>query len=264
MSVTLYDELGPKGMRRVRVATVFAIALTAAFAGFALLQLHEKGQLSVGTWGVFVEEPDILGLIAKGLASTLTAAATAMVMSILAGALMSAALLSQHSWLRLPVRTWMEVFRGLPVLLIIFFVYLGAPAFGFVLSAFWSLVIGLALYNSAVFAELFRAGVVSLPKGQREAGLAIGLTGGETLRIILLPQAARRMLPSLVSQAVIVLKETSLGFIIGYTELLREGRTAVEYLGGQYSLPIYTVLAVIYIALNLAISGLAVWLERRR
>ena len=128
---------------------------------------------------------------------------------------------------------------------------------------FWALVAGLTLYNSAVIGEIFRAGILSLPRGQTEAAYAIGLRRGQTLRLILIPQAVRRMLPALISQLVTLLKDTSLGFVIGYAELLRNGRTAVEFLGGRYSIPIYTAIAVVYIAVNTSLSFLARWLDRR-
>jgi len=124
-------------------------------------------------------------------------------------------------------------------------------------------VIGLALYNSAVVADIIRAGVLSLPKGQREAGYAVGLSHIQTLVVILIPQAVRQMLPALISQMVTVLKETALGFIIGYTELLRNGRIAVEYLGGDYAIPVYTGVAVIYVSICLLLSLLATQVSRR-
>jgi glutamate transport system permease protein len=145
----------------------------------------------------------------------------------------------------------------------ILFVFLGLPALGVTVSTFWALVAGLTLYNSAVLGEIFRAGILSLPRGQTEAAYAIGLRQGQTLRIVLLPQAIRRMLPALVSQLVTLLKDTSLGFVIAYAELLRSGRNAVEFLGGKYSIPIYTAIAVIYIAVNGSLSLLARWLDRR-
>src|SRR5690606_7933785 len=229
----LYDELGPKDLRKVAVITRVASLVMLAVVGVALYKLHSLGQLDAKLWLIFVEEPDIITLLLGGLWNTLQVALIAMGLSITVGALMAAGMLSNNRPIKLFIRSWLEIFRGLPVLLIILFVYLGAPVFGRVASPLWSLILGLTLYNSAVFAEIFRAGVVSLPRGQKDAGFSVGLTEGETLRYILMPQAARRMLPSLVSQTVIVLKETSLGFIIGYTELLREGRTVVEYLGGQ-------------------------------
>ena len=254
MSNIFYDELGPKGRKR---SFLFGLATAIGF------RLYTQGQLEARLWSVLLD-PDLVTLLLAGLWATLKAAAAAMVFSILSGMLMAAGLMSRHVWLWVPLRVWMEVFRGLPLLLVIFFVYLGAPSLGFHISSFWSLVIGLTLYNSSVFAEIFRAGISSLPKGQREAGLVIGLTEASTLRIILLPQAVTRMLPVLISQAVILLKETSLGFIIGYTELLRQGRTAVEYLGGEYSIPVYTLLAVAYILINLTLSWFATRLEKRQ
>jgi glutamate transport system permease protein len=156
-----------------------------------------------------------------------------------------------------------ELFRGLPLLLLILFIFLGLPAAGVTVSTFWALVAGLTLYNSAVLGEIFRAGILSLPTGQTEAAYSIGLRRGQTLRLILIPQAIRRMLPALISQLVTLLKDTSLGFVIAYAELLRTGRNAVEFLGGPYSIPVYTAIAVIYIAVNASLSFLARWLDRR-
>jgi len=150
-----------------------------------------------------------------------------------------------------------------PLLLLILFMFLGLPAVGVTVSSFWALVLGLTLYNGAVLGEIFRAGIRSLPKGQTEAAYAIGLRRGQALRLVLLPQAVRLMLPALVSQLVTLLKDTSLGFVIGYAELLRSGRNAVEFLGGRYSIPIYTAIAVVYIAVNGSLSFLARWLDRR-
>jgi glutamate transport system permease protein len=202
-------------------------------------------------------------LLARGLVATLRAALLAMVLSMLVGALLAVGRLSSRSWLAKATGAWVELFRGVPLLLLILFVFLGLPALGVTVSTFWALVAGLTLYNSAVIGEIFRAGILSLPRGQTEAAYAIGLRRGQTLRIILLPQAVRRMLPALVSQLVTLLKDTSLGFVIGYTELLRNGRTAVEFLGGRYSIPIYTAIAVVYIAVNTSLSFTARWLDRR-
>jgi glutamate transport system permease protein len=163
----------------------------------------------------------------------------------------------------MPAVAWVELFRGLPLLLVILFLFLGLPQVGVTISTFWALVGGLTLYNSAVIAEIFRAGILSLPKGQTEAAYSIGLRRGQTLQLILLPQAVRLMLPALISQLVTLLKDTSLGFVIAYAELLRTGRNAVEFLGGRYSIPVYTAIAVIYIAVNASLSFLARWLDRR-
>ena len=176
---------------------------------------------------------------------------------------LAVARLARRRWLAAAAGAWVELFRGLPLLLLILFLFLGLPAAGVTISTFWALVGGLTLYNSAVIGEIFRAGILSLPRGQTEAAYAIGLRRGQTLRLILIPQAVRRMLPALISQAVTLLEDTSLGFVIAYAELLRVGRNAVEFLGGPYSIPVYTAIAVVYIAVNASLSLLARWLDRR-
>jgi glutamate transport system permease protein len=262
MSSLLYDHIGPKGRRLVQIFNVVVLGAIALVLGSCLYALQQRGQLSAELWSV-IHNPDFLFLLLTGLLSTLKVAGLCMLLSIVFGLMLMFGLMSHNALIRLPVRGWMELFRGLPLLLLIFFVYLGTPALGFDVSTFWSLVIGITLYNSAVLGEIFRGGIASIHGGQQEGGLAIGLSDAQVLRIILLPQAVRRMLPVLISQLVIILKETSLGFVIGYTELLREGRTAVEYLGGQYSIPVYTAMAVVYITLNICLSSLAAWLDRR-
>jgi glutamate transport system permease protein len=258
----LYDVAGPRSRRRILAGSVVGLLVIAAILGLAVARLAAKGAFEADLWQVLTQN-DVQRLLGRGLAATLRAALLAMALSMLVGALLAVGRLSRRSWLAGLAGGWVELFRGLPLLLMILFVFLGLPALGVTVSTFWALVAGLTLYNSAVLGEIFRAGILSLPRGQTEAAYAIGLRRGQTLRIILLPQAIRRMLPALVSQLVTLLKDTSLGFVIGYSELLRNGRTAVEFLGGRYSIPIYTAIAVIYIAVNGSLSLLAGWLDRR-
>jgi glutamate transport system permease protein len=257
----LYDAAGPRGRRRIVAGSVVGLLLATSILGVATARLAANGGFEAELWRVLTRG-DLQRLLARGLAATLRAALLAMALSMAVGALLAVGRLSRRRWLARPVGAWVELFRGLPLLLLILFVFLGLPALGVTVSTFWALVVGLTLYNSAVIGEIFRAGILSLPKGQTEAAYAIGLRRGQTLRTILLPQAIRRMLPALVSQLVTLLKDTSLGFVIGYAELLRSGRTAVEFLGGKYSIPIYTAMAVLYIAVNGSLSFLARWLDR--
>jgi glutamate transport system permease protein len=258
----LYDAAGPRGRRRILVGSVAGLLLLAVVIGAAVARLAAKGGFEAELWQVLTRG-NVQRLLGRGLAATLRAAAFAMVLSMAVGGLLAVGRLSRRRWLAKPVGAWVELFRGLPLLLMILFLFLGLPAVGVTVSTFWTLVAGLTLYNSAVIGEIFRAGILSLPRGQTEAAYAIGLRRGQTLRMILLPQAVRRMLPALISQAVTLLKDTSLGFVIGYAELLRTGRNAVEFLGGRYSIPIYTAIAVIYIAVNASLSFLARWLDGR-
>jgi glutamate transport system permease protein len=258
----LYDAAGPRGRRRILVGSVVGLLAIAAIVAVALGRMAAKGAFDADLWRLLTQA-NVQRLLARGLAATLRAALLAMALSMAVGALLAVGRLSHRAWLARPAGAWVELFRGVPLLLLILFVFLGLPAVGVTVSTFWALVLGLTLYNGAVIGEIFRAGILSLPRGQTEAAYAIGLRRGQALRLVLLPQAVRLMLPALVSQLVTLLKDTSLGFVIGYAELLRSGRNAVEFLGGRYSIPIYTAIAVIYIAVNGALSFLARWLDRR-
>ncbi|WP_433754799.1 amino acid ABC transporter permease [Nocardia sp. CA-135398] len=255
-TTAMYDVLGPRSERRVRLVGRIGLAAAAIVGAALIYQLASHHQLDPRLWKVLLDR-DLMRTVLAGLVATVQCALFAVVLSILGGILLAALRLSENAVLRAIVRVWVEIFRGLPLLLLIFFIFLGAPRLGIVVPSFWALTLGISLYNSAVMSEIFRAGIVSLPKGQAEAAAAIGLRKAQTFRIVLIPQAVRIMLPALISQLVTVLKETSLGFIIGYTELLRSGRIAVEYLGGQYAIPIYTLVAVVYLLVDTTLSRLA-------
>ena len=256
MTAVLFDAPGPAARRRAKLATAAAAAAVLAAVAWVALTLADAGMLDRRLWSTWLN-PELMGLLAKGLVATAKVAAISLLLSLVIAAILAGGLMSRLTFVRAALGWWVEVFRGLPLLLLIFFIFLGGPALGVDIPTFWSLVLGLVLYNSAVLAEIFRAGIESLPRGQAEAAAAIGLMPAERFVIILLPQAARRMLPAVISQLVVLIKETSLGFIIGYTEFLRDARTAVEFLGGEYSLPIYTLVALVYIAVNCTLSWVA-------
>jgi glutamate transport system permease protein len=261
-TTVLYDVVGPRGQRRIRNGAIVGGIAAAVLVGAALVQLGANGVLDPKLWSVLLSR-DLAQLLLRGVWATVLVALVSIVLSVAGGLLLAAARLADRGWLRGAARAWIELFRGLPLLVLIFFIFLGFPALGVDVPTFWALTVGISLYNSAVLAEIFRAGIRSLPRGQAEAAYAIGLSKIETLRLILLPQAVRIMLPALVAQVVIILKETSLGFVIGYTELLREGRVAVEYLGGAYAIPVYVAVAAVYLLVNLGLSRLAKQLESR-
>ena len=260
----LYDHLGPKGRRNVRIGTWIGAGLVLVLIGAALIQLDQTGQLESERWAIlFDPSTGVPQGLFRALLTTLRAALVAMALSMVLGALLAAGRLSDHGWVRTPVGAVVEFFRGVPLLLLILFAYLALPRLGINLNLFWTLVAGLTAYNMAVLGEIFRAGILSVDRGQWEAGFALGLRKSQVMRIVLVPQAVRRMLPAIVSQLVTLLKDTSLGFIIGYFELLRQGRSYVDYFGSRYGLQIYVAVAVFYIAVNLALSMFARWLDRR-
>ncbi|WP_261574848.1 amino acid ABC transporter permease [Frankia gtarii] len=262
--IVLADPPGPRGRRRILISSIIALVVLAGLVTLALLRLADSGQLDGELWSVFIDQPDLRTLLWNGLLDTLRAALTAMVFAAALGIALALARTSRQRAVRIPATAVVELFRSLPVLMLILFAYLGLPALGWQLSAFWALVLGLTAYNGAVISEIFRAGIASIDRGQTEAASALGLRPLQIFRLIQFPQAVRRMSPTLISQLVTLLKDTSLGFVIAYSELLRSGRGAVEFLGSRYALPIYTVIAAIYIVTNGMLSALARWLDRRQ
>jgi glutamate transport system permease protein len=262
MTTVLFDVAGPVARRRTAYGTVAGVLFLAAIFAVILFKLGSNGQLSPELWSVLSNQ-DLQTLLLRGLVATLQVAAISLLLSLAGGVVLAVGRLSHRGWVRTLSRIWIEIFRGLPLLLLIFFVFLGPPSVGINVPAFWALVISISIFNSAVIGEIIRAGIQSLPKGQMEAGYAIGLSRMATLRLILIPQGIRIVLPSLVAQLVKLLKDTSLGFIIGLEELLRSGRIAIEYLGGKYAIPVYTAIALFYLFTNMALAWSARKIERQ-
>lgn len=265
MSSVLYDAPGPRARIRSAVGSVLGGAAIIAFILYIVLRLNERGELDIEKWQVLWDPPrssaeDVWeSLLLTGLLQgTLAAAGMAAVLALIGGVILVILRSAKSPFLSHPMNGVIEVFRGIPVVLLMFFGVLGLG-----LPILHGVVFGLVVYNSAVIAEILRAGIVSLPRGQAEAAGALGLTQSQTLFQILLPQAIRRMLPSLISQLVVLLKDTSLGFIIGYVELLRVLRLNREYFGEKFTLPLFLAGAVIYILVNITLSRVAIWVEKR-
>lgn len=256
------DVLGPRGRRRTAFASIVAAVLLALLLFVVLARLEEKGQLAADRWTEILSAEGV-ELLLGGLVKTLQAAAAAIVLSVVVGMVMALGRMSKVAPVRWLAGTYVEVFRALPSLLLILFAFFGLPELlGRPISRYTALVIGLSLYNSAVMAEIVRAGVLSLPRGQGEAAQALGMRRGQVQRLVVLPQAISRMLPSLIAQSVVVLKDTSYGFVIGYEELLRRGQIAGEVTADL--LQAYVIVAVIYVAVCLALSRVAKQVESRQ
>jgi len=264
----LFDAPGPRGRARIRIATVVGTLVVLAVVVFVLVRLGANGQLEGQRWAVlFDARSGVPQALTEALLRTLSVAVVGMVFATVLGLLLAVGRLSDHAWVRGVVGTLIEFFRAIPLLVVIFALYFVLPTFGIRMSAYAALTAGLVLYNMAVLAEIFRAGVLSVDRGQREAAFALGMRKSQVMTLILLPQAVRRMLPVLVAQLVVLLKDSSLGFIIGYFELLRQARSLVEFFtprfGNQYTFQLYVAAAVLYIVVNLALSSVARYVERR-
>lgn len=259
--LTFSDPLGPRGRRRALVGSVLGAIFLLALLAVALRKLGAEGQLDPARWTKLLST-DGANLYAQGLIATLKAAGLAIALSVAVGTVMAFGRLSKQAPLRWLAGSYVEFFRALPSLLLILFGFFALPVLlGRPISRYSALVVGLTLYNSAIFAEIIRAGVLSLARGQSEAAMAVGLRGLQVQRLVVLPQAVSRMLPSLISQMVVVLKDTSYGFVIGFEELLRTGTLAGEVTADV--LQSYVIVAVIYIAVCYSLSRLARWVEGR-
>jgi glutamate transport system permease protein len=256
----LFDVPGPRTAARHRSYTVVAVVALVATLGFVGWRLYETGQLTYDKWEVFVTPSYIRALLVDGLLVTLQMAVTAVLFALVFGVVFGVGKLSDQAWIRWPCWAVVEFFRAVPVLLLMILVWfsIGIEKES---SSYWTVVIALTLYNGAVLAEVFRAGILAVPSGQSEAAYAIGLRKSQVTNIVLLPQAVKIMLPAIISQMVVALKDTSLGYAVAAPGLTAVGK--LIWNGEQNQVPTAIVLAALYIAANLVLTALATLAQKR-
>jgi len=267
MSV-LYDVPGPRARRLSMILSILAgvLILAGLIAMVVFLAaprvnaggVAQPGILDPSRWDILLDLA-YWRRIGVGLTATLQMAGVAAVLAIVIGILLSLARTARAAVIRVPASILVEFFRGMPVLLMMLFILLVFSS-----GAFWAGVAALALYNGAVIGEALRSGIASLPKGQRESGLALGLTTMQVRFSIEFPQAFRQMLPIILAQLVVLLKDTSLAFIIGYQELLNIGlRQTTTTFGSRYQFTFFFVVWAIYLSVNLILSTIARFVAKR-
>ncbi|MFB8784119.1 amino acid ABC transporter permease [Streptomyces albogriseolus] len=267
MSSVLYDAQGPRAKRRNILFTIVFLIALAAVLWWVIDKLVEKDQLEWAKWEMFFTGTEAWSTyIWPGLENTLKAAVLAVIIALPLGAVLGIARLSDHAWVRVPAALVVEFFRSIPVLVLMIF---GLALFSEYTSVssddrpLYAVVTGLVLYNASVLAEIVRAGILSLPRGQSEAAMAIGLRKNQLMRLVLLPQAVTAMLPAIVSQLVVIVKDTALGgAVLTFGELLASANTMSAYYGAN-TIASFTIVALIFIALNFALTTFASWLEAR-
>jgi glutamate transport system permease protein len=260
----LFDAPGPRARMRDRFITAVTLVLVLLAAWVVYSRLEHKGQLTAAKWEPFLTGNLWKTYILPGVQGTLTAAAVSIVLALVFGFVLGVGRLSQHDGIRWTCSVIVEFFRAVPVLIMMIFAYFFYATYDVFPSKYLALagvITGLTLYNGAVIAEIVRAGVNALPRGQSEAAEALGLRWGQIMRSILLPQAITSMLPVLVSQMVVVLKDTAIGYQITFVEMVRQG-TNVGSAYGNY-LPALIVIAILMICVNFTLGALATWLEGR-
>ncbi|MEU9609191.1 amino acid ABC transporter permease [Streptomyces sp. NPDC048057] len=267
MTSVLYDEPGPKAKGRNILYTVVFLAVMALAVWWVLSTMADKDQLASEKWSPFVNDSKVwTTFLLPGLWETVKAAGISVVIALPLGAALGIGRLSDHAWVRVPVSAVVEFFRAMPVLLLMLFAYQAFVEFSSIESdirPLYAVVTGLVLYNASVIAEIVRAGILSLPNGQSDAAKAIGMRKGQTMTFVLLPQAVTAMLPALVSQLVVIVKDTALGgALLGFTELLYQNRAITANYGAN-TIATLTVISVLFILLNFLLTSFASWLESR-
>jgi glutamate transport system permease protein len=246
------------------VISAITAVLTLLVLWVVYSRLEAKGQLDAAKWKPFLTSNLWVTYLLPGVQGTLTAAAVSIVLALVLGFVLGVGRLSTHNAIRWTCSVFVEFFRAVPVLIMMIFAYFLYATYDVFPSkhlALAGVITGLTLYNGAVIAEIVRAGVNALPRGQSEAASALGLRWGQTMRSILLPQAVTSMLPVLISQLVVVLKDTAIGYQITFLEMVRQG-TNVGSSYGNY-IPALIVVALLMISVNFSLSAFAVWLEGR-
>ena len=270
-ATVLYDVPGPRAKVRNGIVSVLFAAAVAALLWWVLAELNAKGELAAEKWEPFARGGVWTTYLLPALGQTLIAAALSLAIALPLGVLLALGRLSDHGWLARACTVIVEFFRAIPVLLLMVFakqLFVLLEVGSSDARGLLAVVTGLVLYNSSVLAEIVRSGILSLPRGQTEASLAIGLRKSQMLRMILLPQAFAAMLPAIVSQLVVIVKDTALGgqLTIAAPELLRSARTITGNFGNVVAT--YVVIAAIYIVINFALNQLASltqrWMARRR
>ncbi|HSU70738.1 MAG TPA: amino acid ABC transporter permease [Micrococcaceae bacterium] len=256
----LFDAAGPRARRWIRLATGLSLLAIAGAAAVVVLRFGQAGQLAATRWAEFTQAPYLLFLLA-GLGNTALAAGVSAVIALPLALLLALGRLSVRRPLHWLCTGWIEFFRSVPLLLVVYIFVSGLPQYGINPDIFWKLVIPISLCSSAVMAEIFRAGILALPRGQSEAGLSVGLRPGQVTRSIVLPQAIRIIVPSMVAQLVVLLKDTTLGYAVSYPELMKTSNNLTAYT--NHLIQTYLIIAVVYVVSNVLISHAARYLERR-
>ena len=247
----LFGAPSPQARKTTQVVSLIAAAGLLALAAGIVWRFHSAGQLEARFWEFFAW-PTTWAFLAKGLLGTLASSAMAAVIALSLGLVLLAGRLARPRIVRWPRIAVIEFLRGTPTLLLIYVCFLVLPAAGIKLGTYWMLTLPIGLSTAAVVAEVYRAGVLAVPRGQTDAARSLGLTEVQVFRFVVFPQALRYIVPALVAQLVIVVKDTTFGYIVTYGELMQNAKVLIA--NYHALVPVYLVVAVLYCLVNYAIS----------
>ena len=257
----LFDAPGPKTVARHRTYSIVSILVLVALVAFAVWRLYDRDQLEYALWEPFVTPKYLDFILVDGLLQTLKMAFFSIIFAVVIGLVLGIGKLSDRGWIRWPAWLVVEFFRAAPVLLLMVFAFYLLSIGNGPLSPFWCVVIALTLYNGAVLAEVFRAGINAVPHGQAEAAYALGMRKTQVMMIIQMPQAVKIMLPAIISQCIVALKDTSLGYYITAPGLTAVGKPLYLEFGNQ--VPTAIVITGIYVTINLILTWIATLVQKR-
>lgn len=247
----LFGAPSPQARKITQAISLIAAAGLIALAAGVVWRFHSAGQLEARFWEFFAW-PTTWAFLAKGLLGTLASSAMAAVIALSLGLVLLAGRLARPRIVRWPSIAVIEFLRGTPTLLLIYVCFLVLPAAGIKLGTYWMLTLPIGLSTAAVVAEVYRAGVLAVPRGQTDAARSLGLTEVQVFRFVVFPQALRYIVPALVAQLVIVVKDTTFGYIVTYGELMQNAKVLIA--NYHALVPVYLVVAVLYCLVNYAIS----------
>ena len=256
----LFEAVGPRSRRRILIGTVISAVALAALISWIVVLLADNGQFEPQYWELFTQT-NVWTFLAQGFVGTMKAAVGAGAIALVGGLVLMFGRISGFAPIRWLATAVIEFVRGTPTLLFIYFFFLVPSQFGIHLSTYWMVVIPVASYAAAVLAEVYRAGVIAVPRGQSEAGMSLGMSRWQNYRFVVLPQMFRIVVPTMVAQLVVVVKDTTFGYVVTYPEMMQNTKVIIA----NYTslLPVYLVTGVIYVAVNYAISRSARWLAQR-
>jgi glutamate transport system permease protein len=259
----LFDAPGPATIARHRIYTIVSLVAVVAALAYVVWKLYDAGQFAYEKWEPFLTPRYLEAILVDGLIVTLQMAVSAIIGAVVFGLVFGIGKLSDHGFVRWPCWAVVEFFRAVPVIMLIIFCFYGVFSGMDELSSrtYWAVVLALTLYNGAVLAEVFRAGINAVPRGQAEAAYAIGMRKSQVMRLILLPQAVKIMIPAIISQMVVALKDTALGYVVAGVGLTRVAKQI--YPQFQNHVPTIIVIGAMYVVVNLLLTWLAMWVQRK-
>lgn len=257
----LYEAPGPRARRRIVIATAVSLVGFALLGAAVIRQFYRTGQLDAKYWS-FLARPTTWRFMGRGLAGTLEVALAAGVVTFVLGFLLMLGRISSSRILRGISTALIEFTRGVPTLLFIYFFFLVVPQLGFKLPAFWKIAAPVAISAAGVVAEVLRSGVNAVPKGQREAALSLGMSGRSVFLKVVFPQAIRYVIPALISELVIVVKDTTFAYVVNFPDLMQNAKVLISNYDALLS--VYLVVALIYIFINYLLNKASDLVARRR